>query len=176
MESAMKKTVLTLSLLATVLPFALATAKSNDAAQSITIQDSIEQVDTPVQAEIGKPAVAEEVKTLRKNPIDGPEDAPVDGDWKTKDTKVSRTFIHQPPVIPHDIKGFIITTAQNDCLRCHGAEDSGARRPFKTHYLDRDGKVTESISARWYFCTQCHVGQADAPPLVENIFGDKVKY
>lgn len=171
----MKKTVITLSLLIAILPFALAAAESNNAAQSINIQDSIKQVDTPIQAETDKPA--EEVKALRKNPIDGPEDAPVDGDWKTKDTKVPRTFIHQPPVIPHDISGFVISSSQNDCLSCHGVEGSGAPKPFKTHYLDRDGKVTETIAARWNNCTQCHVGQADAPPLVENVFGsEKGKY
>jgi nitrate reductase cytochrome c-type subunit len=121
-------------------------------------------------------AAADPLKSLRKNEIAGPEDQPVDVEWKPNDTKIPRTFIHQPPVIPHDIKGFVLTTLQNDCLLCHGIEGSGAPRPFKTHYMDREGKVTETISKRWHFCTQCHVGQANAPPLVENIFGSKDKY
>lgn len=165
----MKKTLFTLSLLALALSCSLASAKKEETnSQQQGDGSQVQQVDVTVTDET--------LKSLRKNPIDGPEDAPVDGDWKTKDTKVSRTFIHQPPVIPHDIKGFTVKVGQNDCLGCHGIEGSGAPKPFKTHYKDRDGKVTETISSRWHFCIQCHVGQADAPPLVENIFGDKVKY
>lgn len=144
----MKKNILVLALLAAALPFTCAVAK--DAAQPA--------------------ASAEEVKSLRKNPIAGAEDAPVDGTWKPKDTKVARTFIHQPPVIPHDITGFVISSSQNDCLNCHGVEGSGAPKPFKTHYSNRDGKVTETIAARWNNCTQCHAGQAEVEPLVENVF------
>jgi cytochrome c-type protein NapB len=171
----MKKTVTTLSLLIAILPVTIAAAESNNAAPSINIQDSIKQVDTPIQAETDKPA--EEVKALRKKPIDGPEDPPVDGDWKPTDGRVPRTFIHQPPVIPHNINGFIISSMENYCLGCHGVEGLGAPRPFETHYMDRDGNVTKKIAARWNNCTQCHVGQADAPPLVENVFGSgKGKY
>ncbi len=142
----MKKTVIVLALLAAGLPFTCAVAQNAD-----------------------KPAAGvEEVKSLRKNPIAGAEDAPVDGEWKTKNSKVPRTFIHQPPVIPHDITGLAISASQNDCLLCHGKD--GAPHPFKTHYLDRDGKVMDVIAARWNNCTQCHAGQADVPPLVENVF------
>ncbi|WP_417912593.1 nitrate reductase cytochrome c-type subunit [Candidatus Electronema sp. TJ] len=159
----MKKTIYTLSLLAALLPLASASAKDTPPAQT--------------QEQAAPPAAAAPVQPLRKNPIDGPEDAPVDGDWKTKDAKVPRTFIHQPPVIPHDISGFVITATQNDCRSCHGVEGSGAPKPFKTHYMDRDGKVTETVAARWNNCTQCHAGQADVPPLVENVFGSgKGKY
>ncbi|WP_417910242.1 nitrate reductase cytochrome c-type subunit [Candidatus Electronema sp. PJ] len=165
----MKKTVLTLSLLALALSCSLASAKEEANSPKQDEGSQVQQVDVK--------ADAEELKPLRKNPIAGPEDPPVDVDWKTKDTKVPRTFLHQPPVIPHDIKGFTLSTKQNDCLGCHGVEGSGALKPFKTHYLDRDGNVTETVSARWYFCTQCHVGQVDALPLVENAFGSsKGKY
>jgi len=155
----MKKTLLTLSLLAVALScsIALGGKKNESSAQDAAV-------------------TGEPLKSLRKNEISGPEDAPVDGDWKAKDTKVARTFIHQPPVIPHDISGFTLNAAQNDCLGCHGIEGSGAPKPFKTHYMDRDGKVTETVSKRWHFCTQCHVGQVDAPPLVENVFDGKKKY
>jgi nitrate reductase cytochrome c-type subunit len=180
MESIMKKTIVALSLLAVVLPFTLSSAANRKEAGKPGHVTPAPQV---IQAETSKPAPAEEVKPLRKNPIAGAEDAPVDGTWKPTDTVIPRTFIHQPPVIPHDITGFIITTLQNDCLLCHGIEGSGAPRPFRTHYLDRDGKTAhyldrdkmpiERIAARWNNCTQCHVGQADAPPLVDNIFTGK---
>lgn len=166
----MKKTVLTLSLLTAVLTCSLAFGGKDDTSPA-PAQDNV-QAQPAVQAEAAGP-----LKGLRKNEINGPEDAPVDGNWKTKDAKVPRTFIHQPPVIPHDISGFVISATRNDCLSCHGVEGSGAPKPFKTHYLDRDGKVTEAVAARWNNCTQCHAGQADVPPLVENVFGSsKGKY
>lgn len=97
----------------------------------------------------------------------------VDIDWKPPWTAVARTFVHQPPLIPHDIKDMVISRYQNTCLGCHGMEGSGAPEPFHTHYTDRDGNKGERISKRWYFCTQCHIGQVDAEPLVENIFEEK---
>ena len=116
-------------------------------------------------------AQAEDVQSLR-----GGADIPaasvpaVDIDWKAPGSAVARTFIHQPPLIPHDITGMGISTEMNMCLGCHGMEGSGAPKPHPTHYKDRDGNTGEKISQRWYFCTQCHVGQVDAPPLVENTF------
>ena len=94
----------------------------------------------------------------------------VDIDWTPPGSRVPRTFIHQPPLIPHDINRMKISKAMNMCLNCHGIEGIGVPKPFKTHYTDRDGKKGKNISRRWYFCTQCHVGQVDAPPLVENTF------
>ncbi|XOF33890.1 MAG: nitrate reductase cytochrome c-type subunit [Candidatus Electrothrix sp. YB6] len=116
-------------------------------------------------------AAGEEVKSLRGDTALPADSNPaVEMDWKPADAAVARTFVHQPPVIPHSIEGFSITTANNNCLGCHGVEGSGAPRPFKSHYLDRDGQAAETISSRWYFCTQCHVGQVKAKPLVENTF------
>uniref|UniRef100_UPI004055E381 nitrate reductase cytochrome c-type subunit n=1 Tax=Candidatus Electronema sp. TaxID=2698783 RepID=UPI004055E381 len=166
----MKKTILTLSLLTVAFTCSLAFGGKDDTSPA-PAQDNV-QAQTAVQA-----GAVEPVKGLRKNEITGPEDVPVDPNWTTKDAKVPRTFIHQPPVIPHDISSFTLNTAQNDCLGCHGVEGSGAPKPFKTHYTDRDGKPTETVSKRWHFCLQCHVGQVDAPPLVENVFGSgKGKY
>ena len=36
--------------------------------------------------------------------------------------------------------------------------------------LDRDGKELPNISARRYFCLQCHIPQYDATPLVGNSY------
>ncbi len=116
-------------------------------------------------------AAGETVKSLRgDNAIPASSNPAVAIDWKPTDAAVARTFIHQPPVIPHSIKGFFITTANNYCLICHDAEGIGSPKPHPTHYTDRDGKKGGSISQRWYFCTQCHVGQVDAKPLVETTF------
>lgn len=94
-------------------------------------------------------------------------------DWKSGDTSIARTFVHQPPLIPHAIDEYKITTEKNDCLDCHGDKDSGAPVPHASHFVDRDNKKTDKVSSRWHFCTQCHVGQVDANPLVENTFQGK---
>jgi len=116
----------------------------------------------------------QEVKSLRGDrDIPAGSSQPVGMDWKPEDSAVGRTFDHQPPLIPHAVTEYSITTAQNDCLDCHGDKDSGAPKPYKSHYYDRDGRATEGVSSLWYFCTQCHVGQVDAKPLVENTFQAK---
>ena len=115
-----------------------------------------------------------EVKSLRgDNDIPAGSNPSVKMDWQPKDSKVERTFVHQPPLIPHAVNDYNITTLQNDCLDCHGKPDSGAPKPYLSHYLDLNGKTTESVSSRWYFCNQCHVGQVEEKPLVENTFQAK---
>ena len=39
-----------------------------------------------------------------------------------------------------------------------------------SHYMDRDGQALAAMSPRRYFCTQCHVTQAEVKPLVGNGF------
>ena len=79
----------------------------------------------------------------------------------------------QPPIIPHNVRGYQITKDVNMCMVCHAAknaERTGATPVSGTHYLDRDNNLLPNISARRYFCLQCHVPQFDAEPLVENTF------
>jgi cytochrome c-type protein NapB len=56
------------------------------------------------------------------------------------------------------------------CHAAKNAEKSGATPVSFTHYRDRDGTKLPNISARRYFCLQCHVPQFDAEPLVGNTF------
>jgi len=90
------------------------------------------------------------------------------------DRPVPRNYVQQPPVIPHNIKGYQITKNVNMCMVCHAktaAPTTGATPVGKSHYVDRDGKDTSpGISTRRYFCLQCHVPQFDAEPLVSNTF------
>lgn len=91
---------------------------------------------------------------------------------KDKDT-IPRNFRKQPPLIPHSIKGYVITQNFNKCMDCHSkerAEETGATKVAKSHYLDREDKKSANISPRRYFCHQCHVPQYDAKPLVENYY------
>ncbi len=84
-----------------------------------------------------------------------------------------RDFVQQPPLIPHTIKGYNITKNFNKCLDCHAwarAKESGATKISGTHFKDRDGQELSSLSPRRYFCSQCHVPQSDAKPLVGNTF------
>ena len=86
---------------------------------------------------------------------------------------IPRDFVQQPPLIPHSVKGYNITKNFNKCLDCHAwsrYEETGATKVSVTHFKDRDGKELANISPRRYFCTQCHVPQTDAKPLVENTF------
>ena len=84
-----------------------------------------------------------------------------------------RDFVQQPPLIPHTISGYQITKNFNKCMDCHSfgkAKSSCAPRVSLTHFKTRDGQELDNISPRRYFCTQCHVPQTDAKPLVENTF------
>ena len=80
-------------------------------------------------------------------------------------------FEDQPPLIPHNIDKTRISGQENSCLKCHTKEASkveNAVQPPKSHYYSRGEKKGMEISPRRYFCTQCHVPQADAPALVKN--------
>jgi cytochrome c-type protein NapB len=82
-------------------------------------------------------------------------------------------YVYQPPLIPHRIRGYEISTNANKCLSCHSfrrARDSGATKISVTHYGTREGRVLSDVSPRRYFCLQCHVTQSDTEVLVENDF------
>lgn len=91
------------------------------------------------------------------------------------DLRRQRGWPEQPPTIPHSIDGYQVDKNSNRCMLCHsraGTERFQAPMVSVTHFMDRDGQVLAQISARRYFCTQCHVVQTDARPLVENGFVD----
>lgn len=84
-----------------------------------------------------------------------------------------RDFVQQPPLIPHTITGYQITKNFNKCMDCHAwgkTATTGATKVGVTHFRDRNGMELDNVSPRRYFCTQCHVPQTDAKPLVENTF------
>ena len=86
-----------------------------------------------------------------------------------------RNYPEQPPVIPHDITGYLIDLRSNKCLSCHARArtgESGAPMISITHFMDRDGQFRVAVTPRRYFRTQCHVSQQDVAPLVDNTFVD----
>lgn len=101
------------------------------------------------------------------------------GNRPGKQAPIARTFSTQPPVIPHAAEKFDeINLEVNQCLECHSAANykkNKAPAIGKSHFIDRDGKKHADATNARYNCTQCHVPQVDAPPLVDNVFkGDKL--
>ncbi|MCA1491334.1 nitrate reductase cytochrome c-type subunit [Sinorhizobium alkalisoli] len=95
--------------------------------------------------------------------------------WVVDDKRKMRAYPDQPPVIPHSIEGYQLSVNTNRCLSCHKREftqDSGAPMISVTHYMTREGQMLADVSPRRYFCTACHVPQADVQPLVGNTFRD----
>lgn len=95
--------------------------------------------------------------------------------WVTDDQRKMRAYPDQPPIIPHSIEGYELSVNANRCLSCHKREftqDSGAPMISVTHYMTRDGQMLADVSPRRYFCTTCHVPQADTRSLVINQFKD----
>ncbi len=93
--------------------------------------------------------------------------------WAKDGEPIERDYVQQPPLIPHSIKGYKINVKFNKCLTCHSwanYKEAGATKVSQTHFSDREENVLANIAPRRYFCTQCHVPQANVKPLVENTF------
>ena len=91
------------------------------------------------------------------------------------DLRRKRAYPDQPPTIPHAIDGYQVDRNANRCLLCHSRSNFDtfqAPMVSVTHFVDRDGQVLATVSPRRYFCTQCHVVQTDAKPLVPSDFRD----
>jgi len=119
-------------------------------------------------------AIAGNVKSLRgENAIDaGNTVAPIN--QVVESGRVPQNYRQQPPLIPHKIEKYQINLKVNQCMRCHNwqyAAKEGAPKISETHYQDhRTGQPLDDVVPGRWFCTQCHVPQVDAKPLVENTF------
>jgi cytochrome c-type protein NapB len=92
---------------------------------------------------------------------------------KLDQEKFDRNFKTQPPLIPHKVAKYKINLKANRCVKCHGKanyKEEEAPMIGVSHYQDKNGKEGKKINMGRYFCTQCHVAQADAKPLVANTF------
>lgn len=95
--------------------------------------------------------------------------------WVVDDIRKMRAYPEQPPIIPHSIEGYQLSVNSNRCISCHKREftqGSGAPMISVTHYMTREGQMLADVSPRRYFCTACHVPQADTRPLIDNTFVD----
>ena len=114
------------------------------------------------------------VQSLRgDSSLDADAQTPTIKRWEPDQEVLSRSFVQQPPLIPHSVEGYKIDQNSNKCLTCHSWANyrkSGATKISQTHFTDRDDNELANVAPRRYFCTQCHVAQMDATPLVENSF------
>lgn len=119
-------------------------------------------------------AISENVTSLRGiNDIEQLSVEPTAKRYNKDGEPISRDYVQQPPLIPHKIVNYRINKKSNKCMSCHSwsnYREAGATKISQTHFEDRDKHVLANVSARRYFCTQCHVPQVDAKPLVENEF------
>ncbi len=84
-----------------------------------------------------------------------------------------KAYRQQPPMIPHKMEKYQINLKVNQCLRCHDWPynvEEGAPKVSETHYTNRDGVALDKVTRSRWFCTQCHVPQVQARPLVKNDF------
>lgn len=116
----------------------------------------------------------QQVSSLRGDaPLDSASTDPAMQKWQRDREPIERDYVQQPPLIPHSIKGYRINRKFNKCLTCHSWANyrhAGATKISQTHFKDRSDNVLANVAPRRYFCTQCHVPQVNAPPLVENTF------
>ena len=122
----------------------------------------------------GLQANAGNVNSLRgAAEIDQDSPAPDAKRYNKDGEPIARDYVQQPPLIPHKIDNYQINIKSNKCMSCHSwsnYREAGATKISQTHFESRDKNVLANVSARRYFCTQCHVPQVNAKPLVENKF------
>ncbi len=115
-----------------------------------------------------------DVRSLRgSGAIDKSSSVPELKHWQPDRAPIARDYVQQPPLIPHSIDKYRISLKFNKCLSCHSwanYKEANATKISQTHFEDREDNVLANVSARRYFCTQCHVPQVNAKPLVENEF------
>ena len=119
-------------------------------------------------------AYAEHVTSLRgSNDLSSGSNEVVIRHVQEDQEPITRDFVQQPPLIPHKVEGYEINLKFNKCMSCHSWKNyrkSNATKISQTHFADREENVLANVSPRRYFCTQCHVPQANVTPLVENEF------
>ena len=127
-----------------------------------------------ITAGISIQSIAGNVSSLRgESSIDADSSAPAAKKYNKDNEPMARDYVQQPPLIPHKIDNYRVNLKSNKCMSCHSWSNyrkAKATKISQTHFEDRDEHVLANVSARRYFCTQCHVPQVDAQPLVENKF------
>lgn len=152
--------------------------RSQDRTRSMILRRRLAVALAACVALTGSVALAQQAAEL-VGPPDPTKTVPAEPleDWVIDDIRKMRAYPEQPPIIPHSIEGYQLSVNANRCMTCHKREftqGSGAPMISVTHYMNRDGQMLADVSPRRYFCTECHVPQADVEPLVGNTFIDMI--
>ena len=124
---------------------------------------------------LGQGAQGQEIANMRGAAIDTEPQPPKMARVDNSDIRRKRAYPMQPPTIPHKIENYQVDLNANKCMSCHSRRQTeGSQAPMVsvTHYQDRDGNFLADISARRYFCDQCHVVQTQTSPRLANEFVD----
>ena len=120
------------------------------------------------------PATAGDVKSLRGGKaIPALTASPILFKTLEPDKVYPRNHQHEPPRLPHEPSDYDINLQENACLACHDKgnyKEAQAPMAGKSHFVEADGSVRDSVIKRRYYCKQCHVPQADTTPLVDNTY------
>jgi len=84
-----------------------------------------------------------------------------------------RAYDTAPPQISHTMADTKITLKKNTCLDCHSkknAKKTDSPEMAESHFKDAMGKQLKTYYKGRYYCTQCHVAQTGAKPVVKNTF------
>lgn len=122
---------------------------------------------------LGATAHAEEITSLRGGTALDEETGAVELTKPDTGERFGRAYRQQPPLVPHKIDTYQIDLKANQCIGCHDWPQNtaaGAPKISETHYIGRDGAHLNHVSTARWFCTQCHVPQAQADALVPNTF------
>ena len=129
----------------------------------------------------------EEPISLRKTSVFSGENVPgatkFQGAAPGESKLIERGHADAPPQISHLIDAnMTIDLKRNGCIECHEKRKAKQKKspPMpESHYTDytkKKPKVTRKYNQGRYMCTQCHVPQSDAKPLVGSTFkGTKFK-
>lgn len=123
----------------------------------------------------------EEPISLRKSSAFSDENVPAPANYQGaapgESKLLERGHADAPPQISHLIDAnMTIDLKRNGCLECHEVRKAKQKKSppmpesHYTDYSDGKGKKMRKYNQGRYMCTQCHVPQSDAKPLVTNTF------
>ncbi|MDP1524647.1 MAG: nitrate reductase cytochrome c-type subunit [Rhodocyclaceae bacterium] len=119
---------------------------------------------------------------MRGADVSAPDRAPAIKNYSEKmpgvgqPTLIARTFIGQPPMVPHTIEKYVPLTAdENACLECHITDELRGQKVPKMgeSHLSKTFKRTDgkpAVEMSRFQCDSCHVPQVDAKELVDSKF------
>ncbi|MCL1057437.1 nitrate reductase cytochrome c-type subunit [Shewanella gelidimarina] len=116
------------------------------------------------------PAEPVNINSLGQSAITDTRPADPAATYPKRGKSIERTFVHQPPMIPHKA-GYPITLKKNGCMSCHSP--AKAKR-MKATQIDPSHLLADAkLNDHYYNCTQCHTPQAEnKTELVENTFSN----